>query len=166
MHSLRLEGSMNFIKFLLTHWLKPGKNIQTAKPGVGMFHAQLDTEQYNSIYTAADEKLHQVLTEAEVVKLLQGVHEKLGIVQESSLRESGEGWHTGQGRLVEGATVTLVYDTRFAGGKGTETFLWHITDNGAALYGYHINSNDGGGVVVYLPWAAFIDFSAKLPGTA
>lgn len=55
----------------------------------------------------------------------------------SNLRGAGAAWHTGSG-----TTVTLVYDTKFAQGAATEQFVWHISDNAATLYGYHINSND------------------------
>jgi Protein of unknown function (DUF4019) len=113
------------------------KNVQLAHNAVGMFHAQLDTEQYSSIYAAADEKFHVATSEGEFVKLLQAIHNKLGTVRESKLRNTGTAWFSGQG-----ATVTLVYETKFSDGTGTEQFVYHIKDNQAMLYGYHINSND------------------------
>ena len=115
----------------------PTKNIELAKDSVGMFHAQLDTEQYSAIYAATDQKFKAASTEADFDKLLKAVHNKLGTVQSSNLRNTGVAWYAGQG-----ATVTLVYDTTFSQGSGTEQFLWHIKDNQATLYGYHINSND------------------------
>jgi hypothetical protein len=114
-----------------------GKNVQLAESNVGMFHAQLDTEQYSSIYSAADEKFHAATSEGDFVKLLQAIHNKLGAVQESNLRNTGVAWFAG-----EGASVTLVYDTKFSGGAGVEQFVWHIKDNQASLYSYRINSND------------------------
>ena len=113
------------------------KNVQLAKDSVGMFHAQLDTEQYSTIYKTADDKFHGAISEAEFVKLLQAVHNKLGTVKESNLRNTGVAWYAGQGY-----TVTLVYDTKFSDGNGAEQFVWHIKDNQPTLYGYHINSND------------------------
>jgi hypothetical protein len=113
------------------------KSVELARQGTDQFHSQLDSEQYAAIYAASDGKLHQATSESDFVKLLQGVHHKLGTVQQSSLRNTGIAWFAGQG-----ATVTLVYDTRFAEGSGTEKFVWHINDNRAALYGYHISSND------------------------
>jgi hypothetical protein len=115
----------------------PRKNLQLAKDSVGMFHAQLDAEQYISIYAGTDEKFHQVTTETDFVKLLQAIHNKLGTVQECDLRNERVGWYVGQG-----ATVTLVYDTKFADGAGTEQFVYHINGGQVSLYGYHINSND------------------------
>lgn len=113
------------------------KSVDLAKQGVEQFHSQLDSEQYAALYAAADEKFHKATNESDFVKLLQGVHRKLGNIRNSNLRNTGVAWFAGQG-----ATVTLVYDTNFAEGSGTEQFVWHISDNRAALYGYHINSND------------------------
>jgi len=108
-----------------------------AKQGVAEFHSQLDAEQYAALYAEADPKLHDAATQADFTKLLEAVHRKLGTVRQSNLRTWNAAWHTGQG-----TTVTLTYDTTFATGSGTEQFLWHIDDNRALLYGYHINSAD------------------------
>jgi hypothetical protein len=112
------------------------KNVELAKENVQQFHAQLDTEQYTAAYAASDEKLHQNASEADFVTLLEAVHRKLGYVQQSDLRNTGVAWFAGQG-----ATVTLVYETKFASGTGTERFIWHVKDNSATLYRYDINSN-------------------------
>jgi hypothetical protein len=108
-----------------------------AKQAVTQFHSQLDAQQYAALYTAADPQLHQATSQADFTKLLAAVHRKLGNVRESNLRTWHAGWYTGQG-----TTVTLTYDTTFASGSGTEQFVWHINDNRALLYGYHINSAD------------------------
>ena len=113
------------------------KNLQLAEQNVEQFHSELDSEQYAAVYAACDEKFHQATTESDFVKLLEAVHRKLGNVQQASLRNTGVAWFAGQG-----ATVTLVYETKFAEGTGTEQFVWHVKDNGAALYSYHINSNE------------------------
>jgi len=113
------------------------KNIQLAQDSVGLFHAQLDTEQYSSIYSGTDEKFRSATTELEFTKLLQAVHNKLGTVRESNLQNTGVAWFAGQG-----ATVTLVYHTKFSDGAGSEQFVWHIKDSQATLYSYRINSND------------------------
>jgi Protein of unknown function (DUF4019) len=113
------------------------KSLDLAKQNVEQFHSELDSGQYAAVYAACDEKFHQVTTESDFVKLLDAVHRKLGNVQQANLRNTGVAWFAGQG-----ATVTLVYETRFTEGTGTERFIWHIKDNGAALYSYHINSNE------------------------
>ena len=54
-----------------------------AQQNVEQFHAQLDSEQYASTYTATDEKFHQVTSEADFVRLLLAIHRNLGNVQRS-----------------------------------------------------------------------------------
>jgi hypothetical protein len=101
------------------------------------FHSQVDAEQYAALYAAADPELHKVAGQDDFTKLLAAVHRKLGDVQQSNLRNSNANWSTGQG-----TTVTLICDTTFSTGSGTEQFVWHISDNRALPYGYHINSAD------------------------
>jgi hypothetical protein len=113
-----------------------GKNVQNATKGVEQFHSQMNTEQYQTIYAAADEGFHKVTNEADFVALLQAVHKKLGNVQTSQQTNFQVGVSTGQGTVV-----TLVYETTFDQGSGTEQFLWHMRDNQSVLLGYHITSN-------------------------
>ena len=141
-HERAFIRTCNVLGLLLAGWAlvscgSSSKNIQLAQDSAGIFHAQLDTEQYSTIYGAADEKFRSASSEADFVRLLQAIHNKLGTVRESNLRNTGIAWFAGQG-----ATVTLVYETKFSGGSGTEQFVWHIKNNEATLYGYHINSND------------------------
>jgi hypothetical protein len=104
--------------------------------GVDQFHTELDLEQYDVIYAAADENLHKATTETDFAGLLLLVHRKLGRVQRSQLRNFEIGWFTGQGTIV-----TVMYDTSFLGGAGSEEFVWHIRENRPTLSGYHITSN-------------------------
>ena len=122
---------------LLSSCSSSTKSVELAQQNVEQFHSQLNSEQYTAVYAACDEKFHQATSESDFVKLLEAVHRKLGNVQQANLRNTGVAWFAGQG-----ATVTLVYQTKFAEGTGMEKFVWHIKDNGAALYGYNINSNE------------------------
>lgn len=114
-----------------------GKDVQIAEQSVEQFHSQMDSEQYQTIYSAADEGFHKATNEADFVALLQSVHKKLGKVQTSQRSNFQVGVSTGQGIVV-----TLVYNTTFGQGSGTEQFFWHMRDNRPLLLGYHINSND------------------------
>lgn len=113
-----------------------GKNMKIATKGVEEFHTQLNSEEYQSIYAVADENLQKTTAEGDFVALLQAVHKKLGNVQTSKRSNFQIGMSTGQGTVV-----TLVYQTTFDQGSGTEQFLWHMRDNQPLLLGYHINSN-------------------------
>jgi len=139
-----LFNRMRFVSFLLfatctvlSSCGSPTKSVELAKQSVEKFHSQLDSGQFVDIYAASDEKFHQATGEANFVKLLDAVHRKLGVIQQSNLQNTGVAWYTGQG-----ATVRLVYETKFAQGSGTETFVWHVKDDAVTLYGYNINSND------------------------
>lgn len=113
------------------------KDVALAEQSVQQFHSQLDSAQYAAVYAASDEKLQKMTSASDLTKLLSSIHTKLGNVRDSKLQNRGIAWFAGQG-----ATVTLVYQTQFADGSGTEQFVWHIKDSEPALYGYHINSND------------------------
>ncbi|HTU32771.1 MAG TPA: DUF4019 domain-containing protein [Candidatus Acidoferrum sp.] len=113
------------------------KDTTLAKEAVVGFHAQLDSGQYTVLYEAADPKLHSITSEPDFVKFLDAVHRKLGAVRGSNLQNWRAGWYAGQG-----TTIVLTYNTSFAAGSGTEQFTWHIDNNRALLYGYHINSAD------------------------
>jgi N-acetyl-beta-hexosaminidase len=112
------------------------KNVQNAAKAVEQFHSQMNTEQFQTIYVAADDGFHKATNESDFVALLQAVHKKLGNVQTSQRTNFQVGVSTGQGTVV-----TLVYNTAFDQGSGTEQFLWHMSDNQPTLLGYHINSN-------------------------
>jgi hypothetical protein len=113
------------------------QNLNLAKQSVVQFHSQLDAEMYQAIYAAADEKFHQATTQEDMTKFLSAVHRKLGTVQDAHVTNTGVAWFAGQG-----ATVTLIYSTKFSDGSGTERFVWHIKDNVATLYNYNIQSNE------------------------
>lgn len=113
------------------------KDTTLAKQAVAGFHSQLDSGQYTAVYEAADPKLHAITSEPDFVKLLDAIHRKLGAVRDSNLQNWRAGWYVGQG-----ATVVLTYNTTFSAGSGIEQFIWHIDNDRALLYGYHINSTD------------------------
>jgi len=107
-----------------------------AEAGVVQFHAQLDAGNFTEIYAASHQKFKDATSEEEMVKLFTAVHTKLGAVKEST----PQSWKAGNFNLV--STVTLVQDTVFENGRGTEQFTFVIEDKKAFLAGYYINSND------------------------
>ncbi|HYL83984.1 MAG TPA: hypothetical protein VE263_07115 [Candidatus Angelobacter sp.] len=96
----------------------------------------MNSEEYQSIYAVADENLQKTTSEGDFVAFLQAVHKKLGNVQKSQRSNFQIGVSTQQGTVV-----TLVYQTTFDQGSGTERFQWHMRDNQPMLLGYHITSN-------------------------
>lgn len=137
-----LPNAFNFVAIcavgiLLCSCGSSTKSLELAKQNVEQFHSELDSGQYTAVYATCDEKFQEATSESDFSKLLEAIHRKLGNVQQANLRNTAIAWFSGQG-----ATVTLVYETKFAEGTGTEQFVWHVKDSGAALYSYHINSNE------------------------
>jgi len=104
--------------------------------GVDEFHSPMNSEEYHLIYSEADDAFHQAASEADLIALLQGIHQKLGAIRQSNLQSYQAGWFTG-----EGTRVALAYETEFANGSGSEQFVWHIRDGRPRLVRYNINSN-------------------------
>jgi hypothetical protein len=113
------------------------ESLESAKRGVMIFHAQLDTEQYAAAYAASDDRLRRATSQPDFIKLLEAVHRKLGTVEQANLQNTRFAWYTGQG-----APVTLIYATKLSTGSANEQFVWHIKSGAATLYGYNIDSDD------------------------
>jgi len=107
-----------------------------AEAGVATFHSQLNSAQLHAIYEGADDAFRKATTEPDFDAFMNAVRRKLGDVQQSQITNYRVGYFTGQGTVV-----TLVYQTQFAGGSGTEEFAWHIEDKRAYLVRYNVNSN-------------------------
>jgi len=106
-----------------------------ADAAVPQFHQMLDAGRFVEIYAGAAEDLKQIVSQKDMVALLEGVHRKLGDTR-SAKRAS---WNVNY--QPAGIYVTLTYATQFAAGDATEQFVYHLQDNKALLAGYHINSN-------------------------
>ena len=106
-----------------------------ARAGVATFHSQLNSNQVQSIYEGADDAFRKATNEPDFDAFMNAVRRKLGNVQQSQLTSYRVGYFTGQGTVV-----TLVYQTQFAGGSGTEEFAWHVADKHAYLVRYNVNS--------------------------
>lgn len=103
---------------------------------VAAFHRQLDSEQWRSIYSEADDEFRQGGTEQDFRRLIEAVHRKLGNVQAAQMRDYKQTWIAGQGTFV-----VFTCQTKFAGGEAIETFAWRMSTPRPILHGYNINSN-------------------------
>jgi hypothetical protein len=106
-----------------------------ADAAVPQFHEMLDTGRFVEIYAAAAQDLKHIVSQKDMVALLEGIHRKLGDTK-SAQRKA---WNINY--QVTGIFVTLTYATQFAEGDATEQFVYHLEDHKALLAGYHINSN-------------------------
>jgi hypothetical protein len=111
------------------------KNVSLAEAEVPSFHASLDAGDFGPLYEAAAEELKKAAAKQEFVDLLNAIHRKLGQVTKSERQKWNINYNT------SGSFVTLVYDTTFANGNGTEQFIYKLNNGRARLVGYRINSN-------------------------
>jgi hypothetical protein len=107
-----------------------------AEKAIIEFHSMLDDGRFEEIYDRADKALQESASREQMLKILNAVHTKLGKVKGAS----EQSWHIGNFNLT--TTVTIVEETTFENGKGTETFTYVIDGNEARLAGYYINSSD------------------------
>lgn len=120
--------------FIVLPGCNPVKAKSAAAKGVQEFHARLDQADFSGIYQAADAELKKVTTEKDFIAFVAAVHRKLGPIQKSEEATWGINSHN----LT--TIVTLVYNTKFSAGDGTETFDFRVEGERAILVGYHINS--------------------------
>lgn len=138
-----LRGAVYFVICLtilaagLSSCRSSSKDITLAEQAVVQFHSQFGSEQFHTIYTAADEKFRQAGSESDMTTFFQAIHRKLGLPQEPRRLNAGIKWLAGQGTFV-----MLSYQTKFSEGSGIEHFTWHISDDRALLVGYNIDSKD------------------------
>ncbi|MCI0350340.1 MAG: DUF4019 domain-containing protein, partial [Acidobacteriales bacterium] len=100
------------------------------------FHNRLNGEQYHEIYAAADRQFRNSGNEEDITSFLRGVHDKLG----------NAGDATRQNIMVKatpgGTFATVVYQTKFAHGTASETYVWRLDGQRLLLVGYNIDSRD------------------------
>ena len=111
-----------------------GADRAAAEAGVAQFHQMIEAGRYHDIYVNAADEFRRSTTEAEGIRFLQMVHDRLGAVRSTS----SSGWRVNF--TPGGSTVSLSYSTQFTSGPGTEDFVFRIGGANAQLVGYHVNS--------------------------
>jgi|SRR5215813_6553385 len=129
-----LTASAVFLSFLAAGC---GMKADLARAGaqVTHFHAQLDGEEYTTIYNEADPRFREASKLPDFVALLEAVHRKLGNVRDATQQNFFVNYNT------SGSTVRVVYATRFTGGDAQEEFVWAKSGDRLQLLRYQINSN-------------------------
>lgn len=110
--------------------------FEDAEQEIGTFHHQLDSESYAAIHAATAAQFREASTEEDFSRLLEAIHTKLGAVVSSKQAN----WAANTNNGV--STVTVVMETEFEQGSGTETFVYLWEDEGLDLLSYNINSTD------------------------
>lgn len=109
-------------------------NTDAAEAEIPRFHQALDAGRHAELYDAAGAELKSVAKREDFLALLGAVHRKLGNVK-STKRTA---WNVNA--TLSGSLITLAYETEFAEGKATETFVYRMDDKRAVLMGYNIAS--------------------------
>jgi opacity protein-like surface antigen len=112
-----------------------GEDKSAAEQAVAGFHQALDSGRFEALYDGSSADLKRASSKEDFLRLLDAVHRKLGNVQESKQ----VGWRVNY--ATGGSVVDLVYETRFAAGKGREEFVYRAGKQ-PSLLGYNINSSD------------------------
>ena len=109
-------------------------DIAASERAVEEFRALLAAQQYEKIYSGSSSELKQSVSQADLDKLLDAIHRKLGKVSAAQ----PNAWHVNVN--TAGTFVTLGYQTTFERGDATERFVYRIEDGKARLVSYQINS--------------------------
>ena len=110
------------------------KGEKLAEPAVKNFHDQFNDGKYLEIYNQADDGFKKAVTEKQWIELAEKIKQKLGTVK--SAKSTGSNVKT----TNAGTLTTVTYDVEFSEGKGTEEFMFRISDDKALLYNYEVNS--------------------------
>ena len=111
-----------------------GENIELAEAQVAEFHKNLSEGRVEVIYDLAADEFKKSGSRDEALQFLRAVRSKLGAVKESKKQTWDVNYHT------VGTFVSLVYETEFIEGKGTEYFVYRIDERAAKLVSYKIDS--------------------------
>lgn len=110
-----------------------GADRGTAEAAVVEFRQMMDAGRFAEIYRASAPDMKSTTSEAELVRVLGGVHTHYGNFRTAS--QTDWNWNSSNGNVF----VTLRYDTQYMNGRAAERFVYRIQDGDAQLAGYNIN---------------------------
>ncbi len=103
---------------------------------VRRFHSQLDSGAYDEVLRESDWAFQNSESREELLKVLAGVHSKLGVSRGSTRTNILVNVST------NGTSIKVTYQSTFKQGNATETFTWRKTAGGGlSLFGYNVQSN-------------------------
>jgi hypothetical protein len=105
-------------------------DMDAAEKQVAAFHRAYDAGNYGAIWDGSAPAMKQVTTRQQLVGLMDTFGHRLGPVKSTTRTGFNVNYATG------GSQVTLVYQTEFANGEATETFVYDTSDP-PRLLGWH-----------------------------
>ena len=109
-------------------------SYRLASAAVERFHAQLNRNDYETIYADAAAEFRSAGSRADGIKFFETLHGRLGDVRKSHIA----GFHV-YASTNKGTFVDVVYETEFSQGTAQESFIWRVRDGKTFLYRYHYN---------------------------
>ena len=109
------------------------EDMDAAGEQVAAFHRAYDAEKYGPLWDRSGPMMQQITSRQQFLDLMVAVRAKLGPVKSTSRTGFNVDYATG------GSQVTLTYQTVFANGAGTETFVYD-TGEPPRLLGWHVVS--------------------------
>lgn len=97
------------------------------------FHRQFNDKKFKDIYNAAHADLKAAGTEADFLKLLEEVHQKLG----KHVKSTEAGW--GMNTFNMKTSVAITQNSDFEQGKAVEQFTYVVSAGACTLQSYYIN---------------------------
>ena len=128
-----MRGLVPVVAALALGACQAGADTDAAEAQVAAFHAGYDAERFEPLFAKASPTLKELTPREQFVGFLAETHKRLGRVKSATRT----GWNVNYG--TEGSQVTLTYETAFANGTATETFVYDTKDP-PRLMGYHINA--------------------------
>ena len=114
-----------------------GADKSKATAAVAEFRQRADAGRFAEIWRAGAAELKASTSEAELVRVLGGLHAHYGAFRSAS--ETNWHWNSSNGNVQ----VTLEYASAFERGRANERFVYRIGDGAALLMGYNRSAAAG-----------------------
>lgn len=111
-------------------------DLATTDREVEKFHRAYDGGRFDEIYDNATEDFRKEAPKQDFVTFMEKVQRKLGKTTASKRVNFNLNYGSGVTR------ATVIYETLFANGKGTEKFNYLVSGKKARLVGYRLDSKD------------------------
>jgi hypothetical protein len=108
-------------------------DTDAAQAAVEAFHRDYDSERFAAVFEKSGAELKRITPRAQFLDFMTAVRTRLGEVK--STRQTG--WNVNYN--TGGGQITLTYETVFANGEATETFVYD-TASPPRLIGYNVNA--------------------------
>lgn len=109
------------------------EDTDAAEVAVESFHRDYDAGRFAAVFKRSGTQLKEITPRPQFLAFMTATRDKLGAVKSTMQTGWNVNYDTGGGQ------VTLTYQTVFANGEGTETFVYD-TASPPRLIGYNVNA--------------------------